>query len=527
MIDRLRVAHRLAAVAGLPLLLLLAAAIVAGLQLGRIADAHARIEADRMQLDTVAQWVGHVRNNLDRAVLTTRLDAALGDDEALRTRLGPPLGWLAETMAQVALASSDAQQRIDATTQDPEVRTLVAQAIAARQRFVETRARIRDDLLMGGSADAIDGELASQAAALVQVLDRLQTHIQARSGQTSQALSTAVSHAQVVLALACELALAGGALFAVVVARGLVTRIGAATRFAETVAAGRLTVQADARGADELAELQRAMLHMRDALAGLVGQVKASADHIRIASREVASGNADLSGRTEQAAASLQQTASSMEQVAGTVRHSADAAAQAAQLASSASGVAERGGQVVSQVVDTMHEIDASARRIADIIGVIDGIAFQTNILALNAAVEAARAGEQGKGFAVVAGEVRSLAQRSADAAREIKSLIGSSVERVAAGSRLVADAGSTMKEIVTSVKRVTDIVGEIAAAAAEQSQGIGQVNTAVGELDRMTQQNAALVEQSAAAADSLRQQAEQLAALVQTFETDGAPAAA
>ncbi|MBI3154505.1 MAG: HAMP domain-containing protein, partial [Burkholderiales bacterium] len=433
MIERLRVAHRLAAVAGVPLLLLLLAAVVAGLQLGRIADANARIETDRLQLDTVAQWVGHVRNNLDRAMLTTRLDAAIGDDEALRGRLASPLNWLTETMAQVAQASGDAQQRIDAATTDPEVRTLVAQAIEARQRFVATRARIRDDLLMGGSADAIDGELAAQAAALVQVLDRLQSHIQSRTAQASQSLASAVARAQLVLALACVVALAGGALLALAVARTLVSRLGAATRFAEAVADGRLTAQADVRGADEVADLQRAMLHMRDALAGLVGQVKASADHIRIASREVASGNADLSGRTEQAAASLQQTAGSMEQVAGTVRQSADAAAQAAQLASRACGVAERGGQVVSQVVSTMHEIDASARRIADIIGVIDGIAFQTNILALNAAVEAARAGEQGKGFAVVAGEVRSLAQRSADAAREIKSLIGSSVERVAA----------------------------------------------------------------------------------------------
>ena len=527
MIDRLRVTHRLAAVGGVPLLLLILAALVAGLQLGRIEDANARIEADRIQLDTVAQWVVHVRNNLDRAVLTTRLDAAIGDDDALRTRLAPPLNWLAEGMAQVAQASGEAQQRIDAAAQDAEVRTLVAQAIEARQQFVATRARIRDDLLMGAGTDVIDGELASKAAALVQLLDRLQAHIQARTSQASQSLAAAVGHAQLVLVLACVAALAAGSLLAYAVGRTLVSRLAAVKRFAEAVAAGQLTAQAEARGGDEVAELQRAMLHMRDALAGLVGQVKASADHIRVASREVASGNADLSGRTEQAAASLQQTASSIEQVAGTVRHSADAAAQASQLAGTASGVAARGGQVVSQVVATMHEIDASSRRIADIIGVIDGIAFQTNILALNAAVEAARAGDQGKGFAVVAGEVRSLAQRSADAAREIKSLIGSSVERVAAGSRLVADAGSTMQEIVSSVSRVTDIVGEIAAATAEQSTGIGQVSTAVGELDRMTQQNAALVEQSAAAAASLRQQSEQLAALVQTFETDDAPAPA
>jgi methyl-accepting chemotaxis protein len=214
-----------------------------------------------------------------------------------------------------------------------------------------------------------------------------------------------------------------------------------------------------------------------------------------------------------------------MEQLTGTVRQTADAANTANQLAASAAAVAERGGSVVSQVVGTMQEISNSSRKIADIIGVIDGIAFQTNILALNAAVEAARAGEQGRGFAVVASEVRSLAQRSAEAAKEIKSLIGASVERVETGSRLVADAGSTMSEIVASVQRVTDIIGEITAAASEQSQGIGQVNTAVTQLDQMTQQNAALVEQSAAAAESLKQEAHRMSGVVATFRVDDARA--
>ena len=246
--------------------------------------------------------------------------------------------------------------------------------------------------------------------------------------------------------------------------------------------------------------------------------VRDAANCINTAAGDVAAGSLDMSQRTERTASELQQTASSMEQVAGTVRHSADAAAQANQPASSAAAVARRGGDVVSQVVSTMDDINTSARKIADIIGVIDGIAFQTNILALNAAVEAARAGEQGKGFAVVAGEVRNLAQRSAEAAKEIKALIGTSVDKVETGSRLVADAGSTMGEIVASVQRVSDIIGEIAAASAEQGQGIGQVNTAVNELDRMTQQNAALVEQSAAAAESLQAQARQLAEAVGRF---------
>jgi methyl-accepting chemotaxis protein len=269
-------------------------------------------------------------------------------------------------------------------------------------------------------------------------------------------------------------------------------------------------------------KLVAALRHVEQAIA----QVRQAADSIRTASHEIASGNADLSARTEQAASSLQQTAASMEQITGTVRHSADAAAQAHQLATSAAAVAQRGGSVVAQVVATMDDIHAASRKIADIIGVIDGIAFQTNILALNAAVEAARAGEQGRGFAVVAGEVRSLAQRSAEAARQIKTLIGSSVERVGAGSRLVADAGRTMDEIVASVQRVCDIIGEISAAAREQSSGIGQVNAAVSQLDQMTQQNAALVEQSAAAAESLNDQASRLAAIVATFRLGSTAAA-
>ncbi|NHK98059.1 chemotaxis protein [Rubrivivax benzoatilyticus] len=260
--------------------------------------------------------------------------------------------------------------------------------------------------------------------------------------------------------------------------------------------------------------LQQALRHVEKTLA----EVRASADSIRTASNEIATGNLDLSQRTEQTAGSLQQTASSMEQLTGNVRQSADAARQANQLAGSAADTAQRGGEVVAQVVSTMDQINTSSKKIADIIGVIDGIAFQTNILALNAAVEAARAGEQGRGFAVVAGEVRALAQRSASAAREIKTLIGDSVDKVEAGARLVGDAGSTMQEIVASVQRVSDIIGEISAATAEQSSGIAQVNGAVNQLDQMTQQNAALVEQSAAAAGSLREQGTRLAELVATF---------
>ena len=268
-------------------------------------------------------------------------------------------------------------------------------------------------------------------------------------------------------------------------------------------------------------QLQQALRHVETT----IGAVRVSAESITTASTEIASGNLDLSQRTESAASSLQQTASSMEQLTATVRQSAESAVQAKNLAASAAQVALRGGAVVSQVVTTMDDINGSSKKIADIIGTIDGIAFQTNILALNAAVEAARAGEQGRGFAVVASEVRSLAQRSAAAAREIKALIGASVDRVEAGTRLVADAGQTMTEIVASVQRVADIIGEISSATGEQSSGIGLVNVAVADLDHSTQQNAALVEQSAAAAGSLKEQASRLAQLVATFHVTAAAA--
>jgi methyl-accepting chemotaxis protein len=285
------------------------------------------------------------------------------------------------------------------------------------------------------------------------------------------------------------------------------------------VAAGNLDIRLEAAPANSLmATLAEMIASLRDT----VSQVRSATDSINTASSEIAAGNQDLSARTEQAASNLEETAASMEQLTSTVSQSADAARQANQLASSASEVAVRGGQVVSQVVTTMEEINHSSKKISDIIGVIDGIAFQTNILALNAAVEAARAGEQGRGFAVVASEVRSLAQRSADAAKEIKGLIGTSVDKVDAGSRLVAEAGQTMSEIVGSVQRVSDIIGEITAASSEQSSGIAQVNTAVNQLDQMTQQNAALVEESAAAAESLKDQAIKLAQVVQVFRLGG-----
>jgi methyl-accepting chemotaxis protein len=309
-----------------------------------------------------------------------------------------------------------------------------------------------------------------------------------------------------------------GAVFAVIITRMITRPLVSAVRVARAVADGDLTQEVNSQGHDELAQLLQAQAAMVTKLRGIVSEVRSGVESVSTASVQIANGNHDLSARTEQTASSLQQTASSMEQLTGTVSQSADTASQANQIASSAASAATRGGEVVSQVVTSMQQISGSSKKIADIIGVVDGIAFQTNILALNAAVEAARAGELGRGFAVVASEVRSLAQRSADAAKEIKVLIGTSVETVESGSRQVEEAGIAMTEIVAGVRRVTDLMAEIAAAAAEQRDGIGQVNNAVSDLDQMTQQNAALVEESAAAAGSLRDQAQRLSEVVSVF---------
>ncbi|HEX8404620.1 MAG TPA: methyl-accepting chemotaxis protein [Duganella sp.] len=314
-------------------------------------------------------------------------------------------------------------------------------------------------------------------------------------------------------------AVALGAVCAVVITRSIVVPLSGAVQVAKKVAAGELTSDVRVEGKDETSELLQALKDMNESLAKTVGEVRSGTELITTASHEIAAGNADLSSRTESQASSLEQTASSMEELTSTVKQNADNARQANQLAVTASSVAEKGGSVVSQVVETMGSIKASSSKIVDIIGVIDGIAFQTNILALNAAVEAARAGEQGRGFAVVASEVRNLAQRSAGAAKEIKGLIGDSVDKVDAGSRLVDEAGQTMDLIMTSIRQVADIMGEITAATQEQSNGIEEVNQAITQMDEMTQQNAALVEQSAAAAESMQEQAELLAQAVSVFK--------
>jgi methyl-accepting chemotaxis protein len=336
--------------------------------------------------------------------------------------------------------------------------------------------------------------------------------------------SVAVYHSgRMLMAALAAAAVVFAALFAWLLGRSITRPLQQAVDIARTIAGGDLSRKVGVHGRDETGQLMLALQEMTASLVGIVNNVRHGTDSIAVSSREIAAGNLDLSSRTEQQASSLEETASAMEELTATVKQNADNARQANQLALTASGVASEGGQVVDKVVDTMGAIDASSRKIVDIISVIDGIAFQTNILALNAAVEAARAGEQGRGFAVVAAEVRSLAQRSAAAAREIKGLIGDSVDKVEAGGKLVRQAGATIREVVASVQRVTDIMAEIAAASNEQSAGIEQVNHAISQMDQVTQQNAALVEEAAAAAGSMQEQAANLAGVVGTFRLDAA----
>ncbi|WP_322114268.1 methyl-accepting chemotaxis protein [Aquabacterium sp. A7-Y] len=512
----LRIGVRLSLCFGIVVLLMLLSLIFS---LQNIADVKERAtEAGGPQMRRVAlaaEWRQNIAVNASRA-----LALVMSNDPALN----------AEVAAEVKASSartSEVIKEFEALETTPEGQALQREMTEVRKGYLVSR-----DAMMKAKESGDPAALAQAVAAFrahvkdyVAAADRL---LELQDQRIKQGMADSLHGLEAMrwinlASVGATIALAIG--LAVALTRSIVRPLGAAQQAASRIATGDLTGTLRHGGQDETGQLGRSLASMQQGLRDMVGQIREASEAIRTASNEVASGSTDLSQRTEQAAGSLQETASSMEQLTATVAQSAQASRQASQLATSAAEVARRGGELVTRVVATMDEINGSSKKIADIIGVIDGIAFQTNILALNAAVEAARAGEQGRGFAVVASEVRSLAGRSANAAKEIKTLIGLSVDRVEVGSALVNDAGATMREIVESVQRVTDMIAEISAASTEQADGISHVKTAVDQLDQMTQQNASLVEQSSAAADSLQSHALQLAQAVESFRLGEAPA--
>ncbi|MBC7574189.1 MAG: HAMP domain-containing protein [Herminiimonas sp.] len=411
-----------------------------------------------------------------------------------------------------------------ATDVSEKGRTIVAELDKLEVRYAPVALAIVDLALKKKTPEAIvmmNDECRPLLAAIVKLSTEYAEVSDVRSVQLIQDAETSLAAQRNALIAVCLFAVGFAAIAGVLVTRSITRPINTAVQLADAVAKGDLTMQVENHGNDETARLLTSLKAMQENLSRVVAGVRENAERVATGSAQIAEGNMDLSQRTEEQASGLEETASSMEELGSTVRQNADNAKQANQLALSASKVAIEGGAVVSQVVETMKGINDASKRIADIISVIDGIAFQTNILALNAAVEAARAGEQGRGFAVVASEVRNLAQRSAGAAKEIKDLIGTSVDRVSEGTTLVDKAGETMIEIVDSIKRVTDIMAEISAASTEQSAGVGQVCEAVSQMDQATQQNAALVEQSAAAAENLKDQARALVQSVSVFRLE------
>ena len=425
-------------------------------------------------------------------------------------------------IAQTSLGITENSKKLFDLLDTPEEKALFADSVAKRAVYVGLRGDILKLKAEGQNAQVAqltEEKLVPALSAYDASIKNMLQHQKATIDQTVTAIDAMYRSGQFSMLVLAVIALGMGVLIAWRLTSGITRPLGQALRVAQTVAAGDLTSQIRVSTHDETGQLMQALKDMNTSLVGIVGNVRQGTDTIATASSQIAAGNQDLSSRTEQQASSLEETAASMEELTSTVKQNADNARQANQLAVSASSVAVKGGAVVAQVVDTMGAINTSSKKIVDIIGVIDGIAFQTNILALNAAVEAARAGEQGRGFAVVAAEVRNLAQRSAAAAKEIKTLIGDSVDKVEEGSRQVAQAGRTMDEIVDSVRRVTDIMAEIEAASREQTQGIEQINQAITQMDQVTQQNAALVEEAAAAAQSLQEEASGLSQVVSVFQ--------
>ncbi len=511
----IRLSARLGLAFGLILLLVLAMAGLGIFQLSRIQALSDEQGGLSTQQRLSREWRALSELNLTRGMAL----AKAGSNSDVRELSEAPMKATSQRIASTT-------EELGKVLVDGRSRQLLQAALDQRKNYTALRdgllKRQRQGDVVGAAEDA-DSKLMPASAAYLASVDALDQHLGAILQRSVSAQNDIARRAIVTQGLLAVLALAAGAVMAWLTTRSVTLPLQGAITASRRIASGDLsqTLAWDRR--DEMGELGQALDAMTLQLSQSMREVLSTSDQIKHASQEVASGSADLSARTEKAAGSLQDSASSIEQLAGTVRSSAEAAQQAGVLAAHASEVAQRGGVTVGQVVSTMDAINASSRQIADIVGTIDGIAFQTNILALNAAVEAARAGEQGRGFAVVASEVRSLAQRSAAAAREIKSLIGASVERVEAGSRQVAQAGNTMTDIVASVQRVNDIIGEISTAAVEQSQGIALVSSAVNDIDGLTQQNAALVEQTAAAAESLKDQASRLGTLVASFRLQAA----
>ncbi|MEP6876499.1 MAG: methyl-accepting chemotaxis protein [Burkholderiales bacterium] len=512
-LNNLRIATRLSIGFGAVLALLLVIVTIAYSRLASTNAGLATLLSYQDQAELTLDWHGKTQLNVSRAIAVAK---TAGQPE-VQAYFDP---LVKKTSAEI----TEIQQKLEAAITSPEGKELMSVVAKKRAEYIAARTGVFDAIKQVDhlAAEALlKDKMLPASEAYLAAMAKVQAFQDELAHKDATGLDSDIRSASVALLVLLGASLAVGATMAFVITRSVTVPLHEAVDAARVIAGSDLSQPVDSQRKDELGDLLRALGQMQGALRGLVGQVRSSTDSIGTASAEIAVGTQDLSQRTEQTASNLQQTASSMEQITATVKQSADSAHQANQLAASASEVAVRGGVAVSQVVATMQDINASSKKIADIIGVIDGIAFQTNILALNAAVEAARAGEQGRGFAVVASEVRSLAQRSAEAAKEIKGLIGASVEKVEGGSRLVNDAGATMTEIVNSVKRVSDIIGEITAASGEQSQGIGEINNAVSQLDQMTQQNAALVEQSTAAAESLKEQAVRLAEVVGTFRLE------
>ncbi|HRH30246.1 MAG TPA: methyl-accepting chemotaxis protein, partial [Aquabacterium sp.] len=446
--------------------------------------------------------------------------AKSGGHEDVKAHFSP---MMKATSAQI----SELQKSLEAAGTDPDHQAMFADIAAKRKVYVNTRDQIFQllDIEDPGAKEALESRLMPMAETYLKAIYALRDHERARARAVAEQVNAEVRTAQWTTATMGLICLVVGVAFSWIVTLSVTRPLQHVVKVTRAIAGGDLTRSTRVDGNDEVAEVLGCLQDMRESLSNIVSEVRESTDSIRVASTEVAAGSLDLSSRTEQTASSLQQTASSMEQISTTVEHSTESANNAQRMAQDAATAATKGGEVVSQVVTTMGQINERSRKIGDIISVIDGIAFQTNILALNAAVEAARAGEQGRGFAVVASEVRTLAQRSAQAAKEIKVLITASAESVEQGTRLVEAAGISMNEIVSSVQHVSHIVGEITEAAREQSAGIGLVNGAVNQLDQMTQQNAALVEESAAAAESLKDQSVRLAEVISVFKLgrDGA----